>query len=507
VFCRQLTVATIIASLLPAVIMDPANAQCQSQKLTVAGGLPREFFGFSMDLSGDFLVVGAPNNTFYGQLAGAAYVYQFDGTDWQQQEQLFPSRTDPAQMFGTSVAVFGDHVIVGVPYGTAPHAPSRTGDAYPFRFDGATWVAAPVLVASDPRWGAEFGKSVALGNDIAVIGAPFAGDSYLGAAYVFGFDGADWTEQAVLVPSTEWMGQEFGSSIDVYGDTIVVGSPSDGTLGPESGSAYVFRFNGVGWLEEARLLPLDLNSADRFGTSVAIAADTVVVGAPGNDDPVAAAGAAYVYRYNGVDWVQETKLLPPGGLHHEYFGISVDMAGDRIVVGAHFDGGNGAQAGSAHVYQFDGLDWVHQAELFAADGAPGDYLGMSIACDSSTVMVGAPRDGDNGIYSGSAYVFDACPYGFAPATPRRIEPTMPVVPSPGPTPHPASQSRDGDGRGGGRPGGGRTLPPLPRRDAADPLRRRTGHLPIRPLPRNGTHRRRDGELRTDRRTPSLRLPG
>ncbi len=153
--------------------------------------------------------------------------------------------------------------------------------------------------------------------------------------------------------------------------------------------------------EDYKLLASDGASDDQFGWSVAVDGDTVVVGAYRDDDNGNASGSAYVYRFDGTDWI-ETKLLASDGAGNDNFGSGVAVDGDTVVVGSP---GDDDYSGSAYVYRFDGTDWI-ETKLIASDWANSDRFGISVAVDGDTVVVGAYGDDDNGSYSGSAYVYD-----------------------------------------------------------------------------------------------------
>ena len=144
-----------------------------------------------------------------------------------------------------------------------------------------------------------------------------------------------------------------------------------------------------------------------FGGSVSIRGDVAVVGAIGDGDGT---GSAYVYRFDGAAWVEEAKLTASDGAARDRFGSSVSIAGDLAVVGSTGDDDNGPSSGSAYIYRQDGAVWVEQAKLTASDGAAGDFFGVSVSITGDVAVVGAFRDDDNGSDSGSAYVIDLnCP--------------------------------------------------------------------------------------------------
>ena len=185
----------------------------------------------------------------------------------------------------------------------------------------------------------------------------------------------------------------FGSSVAIAGDTIVVGAWWDDDNGEASGSAYVFTRTGTTWTEQAKLTASDGAAFERFGFSVAIAGDTIVVGAYLDDN----VGSAYVFTRTGTIWTQQAKLLGSDGAPSN-FGISVAIVGDTIVVGARE---------ASYVFTRTGTTWIEQAKLAASDGAGSDQFGYSVTIAGNTVVVGAYWDDtDNGNDSGSVYIYD-----------------------------------------------------------------------------------------------------
>ncbi len=271
------------------------------------------------------------------------------------------------------------------------------------------------LLASDGAAVDQFGVSVSVSGDMAAVGVPFdddngGGDS--GSAYLYVRSGGVWSEQAKLLPSDGAAFDEFGASVSVNGDTVVVGATRDDDNGNDSGSAYVFDLTGATGVvnEDAKLLPSDGAAFDEFGASVSVNGDTVVVGATRDDDNGNDSGSAYVFDLTGATGVvsEDAKLLPSDGAAFDEFGASVSVNGDTAVVGAPFDDDNGNDSGSAYVFGLTGATGVvsEDAKLLPSDFAnDGDRFGLFVSVSGDTAVVGAPFDDDNGNDSGSAYVF------------------------------------------------------------------------------------------------------
>jgi endonuclease/exonuclease/phosphatase family metal-dependent hydrolase len=309
--------------------------------------------------------------------------------------------------FGFSVAVSGDVAVVGA-YGDDDQG-TNSGAAYVFRFDGSTWRQEAKLTASDGASLDYFGFSVAVSGDVVVVGAYRDDDQGTdsGSAYVYRYDGSTWIEEAKLVASDGAYRDYFGCSVAVSGDVAVVGAYwGNDNQGTSSGSAYVFRFDGSAWCQETKLTVTGGATYDYFGYSVAVSGDVAVVGAYGEDGQGTDSGAAYVFHFAGSVWTQEAKLTASDRASYDCFGASVACSGDVAVVGAYRDDDQATHSGSAYVFRFDGSTWIQEVKLTASDGASYDYFGHSVAISGDVAVVGASRDDDNGTDSGSAYVYE-----------------------------------------------------------------------------------------------------
>ncbi|MBW2724962.1 MAG: FG-GAP repeat protein [Deltaproteobacteria bacterium] len=170
-----------------------------------------------------------------------------------------------------------------------------------------------------------------------------------------------------------------------------------------SGTAYAFRFDGTEWIEEQKFTASDAAEKDQFGVSVSVLGDVIAIGAFSNDEAAPNSGAAYVFRFNGTEWIEEQKLMASDAAARDEHGLSVAVSGDVIVVGAP---GNRSYSGSAYIYRFNGTDWSEDHKLAALDGVDRDSLGESLAVSGDVIVVGADGNDEAGENSGAAYVFE-----------------------------------------------------------------------------------------------------
>ena len=266
------------------------------------------------------------------------------------------------------------------------------------------------LLADDGASGDDFGGAVAVDGDVAVVGAPEDDDdgSSSGAAYVYRLVDSAWIQEQKLTASDADSFDDFGFAVAVSGDTIVVGSPRDDhASGDNAGSVYVFAYDGLEWVQEAKLTASDADGDDRFGTSVAIRGDTLAVGAKQDDDVVSNSGSAYAFDGRSGDWKEQAKLTADDPVQSAQFGHSIATDGQRIVVGAWQDQPVGMfLVGAAYVFVSRGNTWLTEQKLTASDAADFRWFGQAVAISGEVVLVGAYGDrADDLSESGGAYFY------------------------------------------------------------------------------------------------------
>ncbi|MCG6167708.1 FG-GAP repeat protein [Leptospira sanjuanensis] len=453
-------------------------------------GLGGLYFGYNLAISGDTMVVGAyresSNQTTItnGPTAsmdtsfmdsGAAYVFRNVSGNWIQEAYLKASNANTNDRFGISVAISGDTIVVGATLD------GSSGSAYVFQRTGTTWVQEAMLKASNFDMGDQFGSDVAIDGDVIVVGAQWEdsnqstitngttasvnnGRNDSGAAYVFRRNTGVWTQEAYLKASNSDSGDYFGSSVSISGDTIAIGAYQESSQSVSinggiasgdnskfaSGAVYVYRRSAGIWAEEAFLKASNLDTSDRFGFSVAIVGNTIVVGSPledsnentvvngstaSSDNSNGSAGAAYVFARNGTVWTQQAYVKTPNVQGGDQFGTSVAIDGDRILIGAINEGSNqttvtngilndwndqAPQSGAAYLFQKVSGVWEMEAYFKAPNPDVADLFGISVAISGNRIAIGASQEcsnqttissgstasADNSAYrSGAAYAF------------------------------------------------------------------------------------------------------
>ncbi len=308
--------------------------------------------------------------------------------------------------FGRSVAVDGNTAIVGA------DGADHSGSACIFVRAVGDWTQQAKLTASD-AWASDyFSSSVAIDGDTVVIGASgnnHSGESDAGAAYVFVRTNGVWTEQAKLTASDASAGDYFGGSVAIEGEMIVVGASGDDLPNEnDAGSAYVFVRTGEDWIEQTKLIASDGLPGDHFGHAIALDEETMVISASGRDHQGhVGAGAAYVFTRSGDEWTEQSMLTASDASAGDAFGGRIALHADTALIGATLDDhAGGTNAGSAYVFFQSARGWSEQAKLTASDSAEEDRFGSSLALEDNVALIGAAhKDNGSGIYSGSAYIY------------------------------------------------------------------------------------------------------
>jgi hypothetical protein len=384
-------------------------------------------FGSAVAIDGDTALVGAWMDNYAGRGAGAAYIFVRNGTngttcpdEWCKQVKLTASDAIPYAAFGWSVALQGDTALVGAYDKLAPNIGYEgTGAVYVFTRSGTSWSESQKLTASDGTNGGRFGYSVALAGDSALVGATGV-DNRAGAVYYFTQVSGAWSEQLKIKPSDPVNLAQFGYSLDLDGDTLVVGAPQDFGAGPNPflpGAAYVFVRDGTHstscgapWCEQFKLTASDPITSHWFGGKVAIDGDTAMVSAIFDHDAASYAGATYAFERSAGVWTQQQKLVANDAVAEQRFGWDLSLGDDIALIGAFYDDDLGYQSGSVYVFSKSNGAWSQETKITASDGETGSYsgdiFGNAIARDGNGVLIGARGDDNgNGWDAGSVYYF------------------------------------------------------------------------------------------------------
>lgn len=415
----------LIALCLAAFLGLRAQTVTEIQKITASDRQTTDFFAQSVSIDGDYALVGAPqeNHNESGGAnkgnAGSVYLYKNNAGTWSQISKLVASDRNNNDLFGSSVAISGDYLVVGATDEDHNEVGAvlrgNAGSAYIFKNDGAdNWVQVQKIVASDRANNDRFGTSVAISGDYIVVGSE--GES----AYVFKNNAGTWSEIKVLTSSDGIAADNFGKSVSISGDYILIGASLEDNdvagAGYESaaGSAYLFENNSDTWTEVQKIVASDRAKDDNFGHSVAISGSQLVVGAFLEDDDkdgansLPGAGSVYVFENNAGVWSESGKLVAPDRRGDANFGYSVGVSQNLVAVGAWQHGD--LFEGSMYIFEKTGGSWSDGVKKVSSSIGGLFYYGNSIAVSSTMVLTGEYNESTGGPFSGTnegaAYLYD-----------------------------------------------------------------------------------------------------
>lgn len=356
-----------------------------------------DLFGATVAIDGDVAVISAMTDAGASESgSGSVFVYERANGTWSYFQTLSVG-SGMSYRFGRSVAVSGDIIVIGAPNDAA--LGSEAGTAYVFRRGANVWSQQVKLTATDGAAYDHFGTAVAVAGNVIAVGAPdndVISTTNTGSVYLFEPTGAGgaWTEVANLVAGTDAaMNLQFGYAVAVAPDTVAVGSQGD--------LVQVHERVGASWTRTGRVTPSTVSSSTSldFGTVVDIDGQHMVIGAPS----MTMTGEVHVFERAGNWATNHRKLTVSDNTSDAAFGSAVAIAGGHVLVGSNLAGST--DAGAAYFFQrrTDGYD--EAVKLTATDGSAGDWLGFSAAMSATELLVGAAADDEHGNLSGSAYLW------------------------------------------------------------------------------------------------------
>jgi uncharacterized repeat protein (TIGR01451 family) len=382
----------------------PALAQgsfINQVKLSAADGDEEDYLGSAVAASGDSLAAGVPydwNGLTFS--AGSVYVFQHNAYTWAQVQKLQPADGASDDEFGLALAMHGDLLFIG-----APGHNQRQGAVYLYQRQSGTWQFAQKILAGDAASGHAFGAALAFDGVRLAVGAPSA-SSARGAAYVFNRSASQWVQTQKLTASDGASGDTFGSALALDGSRLAVGARLDDLVAPgdNRGSVYVYADSGGGFAAPAKLTLANGRDNDEFGRSLALQGDHLLVAAPFRDSGASQdnSGAVYHYRFTSGTWTLQSTLVDPQNTASATLGASLALRGGTALIGAPV--ANNTTGFVLHFELVAGA-WQFRERMLAADARPFEFFGKSVALSEEHAIVGAEfADVGANVEQGAVYV-------------------------------------------------------------------------------------------------------
>ena len=384
---------TLHSSLLLTLLTAPALAQCDHQKLYPSSTPVLKYFGDSVALHADRLLVGSKQAEVGGEQRGAAWVFERVDGRWGEQALLTASDGEELDRFGRGLAIEGTTALIG-----APGDDGFLGSVYVFEESGGVWTQTDKLYASDGVIVDNFGGSIVMQGDQAVISAQrHVGDS--GAVYVFQRQGGTWTEVDKLVPLDSQPDWNFGAGMALDGNRLAVGALMADGATASAGAVYIFEYSSGSWSEVAKLQAAQAQAGDLFGAEIELEGDrllTCTVVSP----------RAWVFERSGGSWSETAELvIDPAPVSSGFF---LALQGDLGFVGVRSEDTVGFFTGRVHAFRRESTsDWRHLTGLHAPDITHVWWgFGSSLAIGGGELLVGAPWAEGAESHTGAIYTFD-----------------------------------------------------------------------------------------------------
>ncbi|MFK8012905.1 MAG: FG-GAP repeat protein [Marinicellaceae bacterium] len=373
-----------------AYVYDFDGVQWQLSQVLSGLGAPGDYFGSSVSLSGNRLLVGAFNDNNPNGRSGAAYIFDYNGNEWTMTQKIRDDIGDISSRFGIAVSLEGDRVLIG--------AAGSIGAAFIYELDGNTWLQKQEFFLNNSFSSSRFGSSVNLSSSRAIIGAP----SGKGFAHVYDFNGSTWNKIQTILPSDSTEADLFGHNVSVFGDSLLIGAPDN----DDTGAVYQFTLDNNVWVQQQQILPDESAEFDAFSSSISLFGNRALVGAHLDDENGTDSGSAYIFDFDGSHWILTQKLFANDGQEGDYFGQNVSLFEGRALIGSQSDSINGNRTGSAYLFNLIEGEWLQIQKINDTDGQFEDEFGGKVSLSNDHALIGAINDNDRGTNSGSVYAYE-----------------------------------------------------------------------------------------------------
>lgn len=404
-----------------ALLVPAARAQlpCSWGRLTDANPQPDALVGSALATAGDLLAVGSPFRTGAGDKScGAVLCYERAESGWAQAAVLEDPAPEAFSQFGIALAMSADTLVVGAPFHDVG-ALGNQGKVYVYTRQAGAWLLQQELSALDGGDQQLFGWSLALEGDRLAIGALWDGQiaHAAGAAYVFDRVQGVWSQTAKLVAPDQTILCNFGASLALSGDRVLIGAPDANTIVADAGAVYVFELEAGVWTQKAKFWPSDTTKNDEFGSAVVLAGDAAFVSAPSDDFANKLdIGSVYRYALESHAWVAKAKYFASDNFREDYFGTRLALSGTRLLIGAPGkDSGFTSNVGEAYLFEQGASEWSEVAKFKDTGNSSYDELGRGLAISAQSMFVGSPQRDTAAENGGSvlAWEFEAAQALFA----------------------------------------------------------------------------------------------
>ncbi len=379
--------------------ISAANADPLLQGITL-DLTPAEYkqLGSSVAISGDIAVIGAPGSS--GDI-GQACLYQRSGESWSLLNCLSPSpESSTVQQFGHAVSISGELLVISA----ENKQNGQHGVAYIYQRQGGAWLPQAELISPNASSNDKFASTLSISESYIAIGAPGFSANKAGAVHIFKSTTSGWIEDKVITPISSFKSANFGASLMLSGEYLIIGDDDHGRA--HEGTGYIYKREEGLWSLQASLKGGDITKSANFATSVAISKNYAVIGAKSENNPLIKkhkkSGAVYIYKRSDKLWNSQAKLLASDAQQGDNFGSSVAISGDYLLIGAEK---NSSAKGATYLFQNKGDVWTEVFKFEADDAKQLDNFGHAIAIDQDYIAIGAHNKSVTNDTEGVSYLY------------------------------------------------------------------------------------------------------
>ena len=368
-----------------------------------------DFFGYSIDFNNDNLIVGAPN---HGEnYRGAAYLYKrIKNNEWNFVQKILPPEDfENLIEFGTSVAILGDYLFIG---GIDSYDfLERSGTVHIYKKEGNLWEKHSIIFPPNPEKDYSFGRVLSVSKDFLIVGAPrtIIDNTTTGAVFLYQIKDDKWNFVKKIIPSNLETSRDFGESVFIYNNILAIGDTRGITSLGRTGKVFIYKCENNDWIKVNEIFPLNGAPGDNFGKSVMISGNNLVIGTRWNQcrDVISRSGSVYYYNYDydTNNW-NENQVICPNNEEYELggiqFGASMFLNREKLVIGSP----GTIHEPIVHYCELKNKTVLNEMKLMPSEDATPTSFGKSLYVNDDFILVGAPSDEENGIDSGAVYVFE-----------------------------------------------------------------------------------------------------
>jgi len=382
------------------------TTNAQVTKITAPDFNVEDCFGWSVSINGNYAVIGNVYDDDNDIQSGSVYVYYFDGEAWVEQEKLIASDGGFADYFGYAVSVYDDQIVTGAYRDVVGSV--RSGSAYVYQRNGDEWIETARLTPYDPEEEDRFGAKVDIHGNYAAVASYWDDDqgASSGAVYIYKKTENNWNFHQKLVPADLLANDLFGTSVFLNNNNLFVGAIGNSTYATNSGKVYVYDLVDGSWVLVQELYPEDPMTGQHFGQDISTTENYLIIGAYNDGEQGDKSGAVYVFEATNNGWIQSQKLLPDDGHAGAFFGNSVSIYQNNLLIASLYNITGHGESGSIYIYSLDDNNWIQTSKIVPSDGHNQQRFGADVGLWENNALCGAPYDEEMGYRCGAGYIFD-----------------------------------------------------------------------------------------------------